>query len=78
MPEPKPIFKLIQDIGKITDDEMYKTFNMGIGLCIMTNKTNVDQIISSCGKLGLRTHIIGNVTAESGVRLTTKNRTISL
>ncbi len=78
MPEPQPIFKLIQDIGKITDDEMYKTFNMGIGLCLMANKTNADQIISSCDKLGLRTHMIGNVTNESGVRLTTKGRTISL
>ena len=66
------------DIGKITDEEMYKTFNMGIGLCIMTDKTNADQIISSCDKLGLKTHIIGNVTNETGVRLTTKDRTISL
>ena len=78
MPEPQPIFKLIQDIGKIADDEMYKTFNMGIGLCLVTNKTNADQIISSCNKLGLRTHIIGNVINETGVRLTTKDRTISL
>jgi phosphoribosylformylglycinamidine cyclo-ligase len=78
MPEPQPIFKLIQDNGKITDDEMYKTLNMGIGLCIITNKTNVDQIISSCNKFGLITHIIGNVINETGVRLTKKDRTIYL
>ncbi|WP_455370048.1 phosphoribosylformylglycinamidine cyclo-ligase [[Eubacterium] cellulosolvens] len=78
IPEPPQIFKLIQDIGKITDDEMYKTFNMGIGLCMMTNKTNADEIISSCDKLGLKTYIIGNVTNETGVRLTIKDRTISL
>ena len=78
MPEPQPIFKLIHNIGKIADDEMYKTFNMGIGLCMMSDKTNTDQIISSCDKLGLRTHIIGNVINETGVRLKTKDRTISL
>lgn len=78
MPKPQTVFKLIQDIGKITDDEMYKTFNMGIGLCVMTNNSNTDQIISTCDKLGLRTHIIGKVTNETGVRLTIKERTISL
>ena len=78
MPEPQPVFTLIQDIGKITDEEMYKTFNMGVGLCMMTNKNNTDQIVSSCEKLGFRTHIIGKVINETGVKLTRKDRTSSL
>jgi phosphoribosylformylglycinamidine cyclo-ligase len=78
MPEPQPVFKLMQDIGKISDDEMYKTFNMGIGLCMITDKKSADQIVSSCDKLGFRSHIIGNVINETGVRLTIKDRTISL
>ena len=35
MPPPQPIFKLIQKEGKLSDYEMYRTFNMGIGFCIV-------------------------------------------
>jgi len=35
LPKPKLIFKMIQEIGKISDIEMYETFNMGIGFCIV-------------------------------------------
>ena len=31
-----PIFAFLQREGKLTDDEMYRTFNMGVGLCLVT------------------------------------------
>lgn len=34
----QPIFKLIQEIGMVVDAEMYRTFNMGIGLTIVVAK----------------------------------------
>jgi phosphoribosylformylglycinamidine cyclo-ligase len=30
--EPLPVFRLIQDLGKVPDEEMYRVFNMGIGM----------------------------------------------
>jgi phosphoribosylaminoimidazole synthetase len=41
MPE---IFKLLQKIGKVSDEEMYRTFNCGIGMALVVNKNNVDEI----------------------------------
>jgi len=39
-----PIFKLMQSIGKIEESEMYRTFNMGIGMAFIVDKKDVDQI----------------------------------
>ena len=33
-----PIFSLIQKLGNITDEEMYRVFNMGIGFVIIIDK----------------------------------------
>ena len=29
-----PVFKLMQEIGHVADAEMYRTFNMGVGMII--------------------------------------------
>jgi phosphoribosylformylglycinamidine cyclo-ligase len=78
MPEPKPIFKLIQERGRVPDDEMYKTFNMGIGLCVMAPKRVVDDVISSFEASGFQTYHIGSVVEEPGVRIEIDGRTILL
>ena len=41
LPEPKPIFNLIKQIGNVEDREMYRTFNMGIGFCIIVSEDEV-------------------------------------
>ena len=35
LPEPQPIFGLIQDRGNVSLSEMYRVFNMGIGFCLI-------------------------------------------
>jgi phosphoribosylformylglycinamidine cyclo-ligase len=35
LPEPPPIFRLLQREGAIADEDMYFTYNMGIGFCIV-------------------------------------------
>ena len=34
---PPPIFRLIQELGKVPEEEMYRVFNMGIGMCIIVD-----------------------------------------
>ncbi len=36
--KPLPIFRLIQNLGKVPDEEMYRVFNMGIGMCVVIDK----------------------------------------
>ncbi len=41
LPEPQPIFRLIQETGGIGDDEMYRVFNMGVGFCVIAPNDRV-------------------------------------
>ncbi len=69
MPEPKEIFKLIQKLGNVSEKEMYRTFNMGIGFCIVVEKKFADDVISICERHGTRAMVIGRVVEGRGVRL---------
>ena len=59
MPEPPDIFKLIQAKGKIGFAEMYRTFNMGIGLCIIAPLRSAEAIISTFNRWEMRTFNVG-------------------
>ncbi|HEX2305782.1 MAG TPA: phosphoribosylformylglycinamidine cyclo-ligase [Nitrososphaeraceae archaeon] len=60
------IFKLIQQVGKISLREMYSTFNMGIGFCIVVPKSKVDKLMQVLDKHKLKCHEIGHVTRGTG------------
>ena len=61
-----PIFQVIQKLGNIVDDEMKKTFNMGIGYIIIVSKGASGDAISLLHKAGYDAFIIG--TAGKGGR----------
>ncbi|MDN5334665.1 phosphoribosylformylglycinamidine cyclo-ligase [Sphaerochaeta halotolerans] len=42
----KPIFSLIQSTGSIPDDDMYATFNMGVGMVLAIDKEDADFALS--------------------------------
>jgi len=44
--EVPPIFRLIQDTGNVLDDEMFRVFNMGIGLVVVAAQADVEKIRS--------------------------------
>jgi phosphoribosylformylglycinamidine cyclo-ligase len=66
LPQQGGIFKLIQQVGKISYREMHSTFNMGIGFCIVASKSNVDKLIQILDKHKLKSHEIGYVTKGTG------------
>ena len=43
--KPQPIFDLMQKESGFTDEQMYKTFNMGMGFFVICNKENADDIL---------------------------------
>lgn len=67
LPEPPEIFGLIQEEGRISKKEMYRTFNMGIGFCVISRKSDVSEIIRSFDSLGIESNKIGRVIARKGV-----------
>lgn len=56
-----PIFKLIQDVGKISDEEMRNVFNMGIGLIAVVDKDEADLILETALKAGEKGYVMGVV-----------------
>lgn len=60
------IFSLMQDMGRIPEDETYKTFNMGIGFVLVVRRTDSQKIINKLRRLGEDAFIIGRI--EKGRR----------
>lgn len=58
-----PIFKLIKEMGNIDNDEMFKTFNMGIGLMMVVNKEDIDTVLNILRQQGEEAYVIGRITA---------------
>ncbi|MAE42225.1 phosphoribosylformylglycinamidine cyclo-ligase [Candidatus Woesearchaeota archaeon] len=56
-----PIFELIQKHGNIPKDEMYRTFNMGIGFVLIVNKKYSEKILAQLKKYDFKSQVIGNV-----------------
>lgn len=64
-PMPK-IFDLIQSKGNLSDYDMYRTFNMGIGMILVVSKDSSDAILRRLIELGEKAYLIGEV--KSGDR----------
>jgi phosphoribosylformylglycinamidine cyclo-ligase len=45
LPEPPPIFRLIQQHGNVPVEEMYRVFNMGVGFCVVCPEKDVDRAL---------------------------------
>jgi phosphoribosylformylglycinamidine cyclo-ligase len=71
LPKTPPLMQLIQDQG-VKLDEMYKTFNMGIGFCIICPKNEVKKIKSIFRKHRIVTYEIGSITGKKGVFVNSK------
>lgn len=61
LPDPQPIFNIIQRAGIIANEEMFRVFNMGIGFCVVLEPKDVDRAISIIKKHGVEATQIGHV-----------------
>jgi len=61
-----PIFKTIRDKAGIGDREMFRTFNMGVGMILVTVAADADLTIALFAKLGVKAWTIGDI--ERGER----------
>ncbi|MDK9717209.1 MAG: phosphoribosylformylglycinamidine cyclo-ligase [Trichlorobacter sp.] len=55
------IFTIMQEAGNVEQNEMYRTFNMGIGMVLAVSATDVDDILSRLNGLGEQAWLIGEV-----------------
>jgi phosphoribosylformylglycinamidine cyclo-ligase len=66
LPAPTGIFRQIQADGGIESKEMYRTFNMGIGFCVVAPKSSTDDIIGTFAKYKMRCKTVGRIEKGRG------------
>lgn len=59
--EVPPIFQLIQQLGSVPDNEMYRTFNMGIGFALFIPRDRSQEVLAELQMAGETAWLIGEV-----------------
>ncbi|MDT7891850.1 MAG: phosphoribosylformylglycinamidine cyclo-ligase [Thermoproteota archaeon] len=68
------IFRLIMKTGKISIAEMFRTFNCGIGMCVILDKKYAERALDIFSKHKIKASIIGRVIDNYGVYVKYKGR----
>jgi len=74
LPKPDWIFQLIQSKGRISDREMYRTFNMGVGFLIICTRKAATRVTKSLPEAKL----VGVVTDSLGVTVSIDGREVEV
>jgi phosphoribosylformylglycinamidine cyclo-ligase len=56
-----PVFKLLARLGTVPDNEMYRTFNMGIGMVLVVSPSVAERVRAHLEREGERYYDIGTV-----------------
>lgn len=68
--EVPPLFRLIQQTGGVTEAEMFRVFNMGVGMVLLAAPDQAQHIAAQLTAAGERVYHLGEAVAGSGVSLT--------
>lgn len=56
-----PIFNLIAKTGNISERDMFNTFNMGVGMCVIVDKKDADKAVSILRENGESAYVMGEI-----------------
>jgi len=65
--EAPALFRLIQKGGAVSDEEMLRTFNMGIGMVVVVAPEDLHEVEHSLERRGETSFVLGSVVSGSGV-----------
>jgi len=63
-PQPPPIFSLIQRLGRVPEEEMYRAFNMGIGFALVVAAESAGRARTILEAAGVKVHELGHATDD--------------
>jgi len=63
------LFKVMQEMAEITDQQIYNTFNMGIGMVVCVDEKDVEATIAQLESTGESCCVLGKTVKGSGVKL---------
>jgi phosphoribosylformylglycinamidine cyclo-ligase len=68
--EVPPIFKLIAKEGAITERDMFNTYNMGIGMCVIVSPQDTEESLRILDSAGEKAFIIGEIRKDiQGIKI---------
>ena len=63
-----PIFDLVMKVGEIPERDMFNTFNMGVGMSVITDKDDADRAVELLRANGEEAYVMGEVVkGDEGV-----------
>lgn len=74
LPEPDPVFQLIQQGGRVTDEEMFLVYNMGIGFGVVVAPGDADRAREIAGRHGFDSWVLGRADASQAGRVVVEPR----
>lgn len=57
-----PVFEWLQDVGKVETEEMFRTFNMGVGMVLAVAENDVETVLASLNSSGENAFVYGRLT----------------
>ena len=60
-----PVFSFLQEAGKVSAQEMRKTFNNGIGMILLAPETAVQGIVEFLGAMDEKAYVIGDIVRRT-------------
>ncbi len=60
-----PVFPLIAEMGNVPEDEMYSTFNMGLGFLLFVSPDIADEVTNQLTSAGETVYNVGTVVMRT-------------
>lgn len=59
----------LQKLGNVDDAEAYQTWNMGVGMMMVVDESEVREVIEIARRHNIPAQVVGEVTSEPGIKL---------
>ncbi|GGK33972.1 phosphoribosylformylglycinamidine cyclo-ligase [Caldalkalibacillus thermarum] len=56
-----PVFRWLQEAGQLTEEDMFNTFNMGIGLVLAVSPEETEDVLKTLKDMGEEAYVIGRI-----------------
>jgi phosphoribosylformylglycinamidine cyclo-ligase len=64
LPEPPPVFRLLQRLGGVSDAEMFQVYNMGVGFCLVVAAADADKALETLRRQKAAPLVLGCAVAD--------------
>ena len=68
LPKPHEFMLKLQELGNVSDEEAYKTWNMGVGMLMVVDSPDADKVLEALKNEGIEAVLTGKVTSDPDVK----------